>query len=255
MKHVFLSIILCIAGALAAGAQSAATQADSAYNQGHFELAEELYQQAATNQGVSAQLYFNLGNTNYRLGRLGKAVVYYERALMMDPSMADARTNLDFVNTKILDKPEDDSTFLGNLHRSVTSWLSPNGWAWLAFVLFAAVLGCVALYIFSSAVMLRKTGFFGGFVLLIAFAYTLAIAAQTSSAPFSHMRAVVIQPTANLSTTPGSTADGTKIIPVHEGTVLEIVDSMAVPGSPVWYDVKINNSTRAWVSASDIEKI
>lgn len=175
--------------------------------------------------------------------------------LQLDPSMADARANLDFVNTKILDKPEDDSTFLGNLHRSISSWLSPNGWAWLAFGLFAAVLGCVALYIFTSAVMLRKTGFFGGFILLLAFAYALIIAAQTASAPFSHTRAVVISPTANLSTTPGATADGTKIIPVHEGTVLEIVDSTAVPGAPVWYDVKINNSTRAWVESTDIEKI
>lgn len=240
---------------MAAGAQSLAVQADSAYNKGEFQLAEELYIQAATNQGVSPQLYYNLGNTHYRLGHLGKAVVYYERALQLDPSMADARSNLDFVNTQILDKPEDDSTFLGNLHRSISSWLSPNGWAWLAFALFAAMLLCAALYIFATAVLARKTGFFGGFILLIAFVYSLVIAAQTSAAPYSHVRAVVIQPTANLSTTPGATADGTKIIPVHEGTVLEIVDSMAVPGSPMWYDVKINNATRAWVSSADVEKI
>lgn len=244
--------------AISAGAQSLATQADSAYNSGDFAKAQALYQQAASVDGVSPQLYYDMGNTAYRLGNLGQAVINYERALKLDPSMSDARANLDFVNTKILDKPEDDSSFLGNLHQSITSAMSPNAWAWTAFALFILVLGCVALYIFSANIAWRKAGFFGGFSLLVLFTYATVISAQTSSAPFRMDRAVIIVPTSNLSTSPGSSAAAAKIIPVHEGTAVEITDSTSIPGQSgmeTWYDVKINNSTRAWVKAADVEKI
>ncbi len=235
-----------------------AVQADSAYNKEDYSTAVRLYHQAIEADGVSPEVCYNLANAYYRIGRPGRAVIYYERALALDPSMQDARTNLEFVNTRILDRPEDDSSFLGNLHRSISSWMSADAWAWTAFALFVIILGCVAVYIFSGNIILRKAGFFGGFIMLFVFAYVLVIASGTASAYADHSRAVVVVPTANMATTPGvSTSKNAKIIPVHEGTRVEIMDSMAIPGDavPMWYDVKINNSTRAWVKSTDIERI
>ena len=258
MKKLIALIILTITYS-AASASSLAQQADSAYNKQEYVKAISLYKEAMTTDGVSPQLYYNLGNAYYRTGKLGQAVINYERALKLDPSMDDARANLRFVNTQIIDKPEDDSTFFDNIHTKVVAWMSPNAWAWTAFVLFLIALGCVALYMFSSNVVARKSGFFGGFIVLIIFAYATVIAAQTASAPFKHNSAIIVTPTANLCTTPGvNSGKGAKIIPLHEGTHVEIVDSMEMPGdtiSPLWYEVKINNSTRAWTQASDIEKI
>ncbi len=235
-------------------------QADSAYNHEDFTLAVRLYHQVMTDEGVSPELYYNLANSYYRIGKLGQAVIYYERALKLDPSFADARTNLQFVNTKIIDKPEDDSTFLDNLHQSISNSMHPNAWAWTAFCMFVLMLVCITLYAFSPSVNIRKVGFFGGFIVLIVFIYALVIAAQTSGATYNHNYAVIIVPTSNMGTAPGSAVNdkNAKIIPIHEGTVVEIVDSLVLPGessSPLWYDVKINNSTRAWVRSADVEKI
>lgn len=255
MKYLIIFIAI-LSAAFTAHADSLAAQADSAYNRGDFSEAESLYKQAAQIDGVSPQLYYNLGNTYYRLNDLGHAVINYERALKLDPSMGDARANLNFVNKKILDKPEDDSSFLGNLHRAILSLASPDAWAWWAFALFVVVLACVALYVFTSNILARKTGFFGGFIVLVIFVYVLVLAAQSARLPYDHSRAVITVPTSNLSTTPGGTSGpGAKIIPVHEGTVVEIVDSLLLPGEDIWYDVKINNATRAWVNSVDVEKI
>jgi len=257
MKQIFFAILF-ILGCASSFAASLAVQADSAYNKEDYASAVRLYHQAIEADGVSPEVCYNLGNAYYRIGRPGRAVIYYERALALDPSMTDARTNLEFVNTRILDRPEDDSSFLGNLHRSISSWMSADAWAWTAFILFLIILGCAAVYIFMGNIMLRKAGFFGGFIFIFVFAYVLVIASQTASAYSDHSRAVVVVPTANMSTTPGaSSSKGTKLIPVHEGTRVEIIDSMAIPGdaSPMWYDVKINNSTRAWVKSGDIERI
>ena len=130
MTRQFLIIIslllIAICPAIAAGSLPAAIQADSTYNARDYEGAVRLYHKAINDNGPTATIYYNLGNAYYRLGKLGRAVVYYERALSLDPSLTDARTNLDFVNTKILDKPEDDSSFLGNLHESIVSLMQPD---------------------------------------------------------------------------------------------------------------------------------
>lgn len=259
MRRLLLALFIVFVSAGVVYPASPAEMADSAYNSEDYRQAIRLYHQAIDTEGFSPRLYYNLANAYYRINNLGRAVLYYERALNLDPSMSDARSNLEFVRTRILDKPEDDSTFLENLNYKILSLMSPDAWAWTAFGLFVLVLGCVALYIFSSEVALRKTGFFGGFVILILFAYSSINAWRSSGAYYEHSKAVVTVPTSNLRTAPGSeSVDGDKVLPIHEGTVLEIIDSVSLPTeqmAPKWYNVKINNSTRAWVNAADVEII
>ncbi len=163
------------------------------------------------------------------------------------------------MRTRIEDVPEDDSSFLSNVHGNIVSNMSPDAWAWTALVLFIIVLGTVALYIFSSNVTLRKVGFFGGIIVLVFFVYSLVIAYQTANAFGKHDKAVVIVPTTNLSSAPRSThSEKEKIVPIHEGTKIEIIDSLSTPDDPnvgKWYDVKINNTTRAWLDAQTVEHI
>ena len=232
-------------------------QADSAYNNEDYRMAIRLYLRTINEQGFSPEVYYNLANAYYRIDELGKAVLYYQRALNLDPSMADARTNLEFVKTKIADRPEDYSTFLTNVHENIMATYSPDTWAWIAFALFALLIGSIAVYIFTSNVMLRKTGFFGAIILLLLTVYASVIAWQSAAAYKGSNKAVVTVPTANLRTRPGENITD-KVIPIHEGTVIEITDSMTMPGESAavkWYDVKIFNSTRAWIKASDVEKI
>lgn len=250
-----LSLLCALSGMSATIAQ----QADSAYNKENYREAVGLYLESIENDGVSSDLYYNLGNAYYRDGQLGRAIISYERALALDPSNEYARTNLAFVRTRIEDIPEDDSSFLSNLHRNISSTLSPDGWSVAALCLFLLLLGTIAMYMFSSNVAMRKSGFFGGIAVLFIFVYVLMIAGQTASAYSRHDTAVVIVPTTNLSSAPRSTRSKTeKVVPIHEGTKVEIVDSVSTPDDPnvgKWYDVKINNSSRAWLNAADVEKI
>ena len=45
---------------------------------------------------------------------------------------------------------------------------------------------------------------------------------------------------------------------LHEGTRLEIVDSLrnnSDTENPLWYEVKVDNLHRAWISSKNVEKI
>ncbi|MBP3639836.1 MAG: tetratricopeptide repeat protein [Muribaculaceae bacterium] len=259
MKKILSILVSAVIGICSAGAASLAQQADSAYMAEQYAEAAALYERSIAEEAPAADTYYNLGNAYWRQGQAGNAIISYERALRLDPSHQDARTNLAFVRTKIQDLPEDDSAFLSNLHTRITSWMTPNGWAWTAFILFLAVVGMAALYIFSTGIYVRKTGFFGGMALLCLCVYAIVVAAQTASAPSRHDEAVVTVPTTLLSSTPkaGQSAKD-KVVAIHEGTKVQIVDSVSAPGpdgAEMWYDVKINNSTRAWLHAKDVKRI
>lgn len=249
--------MLCIG--LSASALNIAQRADSAYSKDDFRLAAQLYTEAIDQFGPSARLYYNLGNAYYRLDKTGLAVVSYERALKLDPTDADARTNLEFVRARIQDKPEDDSAFLTQVHNSVLNSFKANTWAWIALVIFLLLAATVALYLFSGNIAIRKTGFFGGGILLLLFLYTLFMAWESHAVARSHEHAVVVVPSTQLSSTPrASKTANDKVVTIHEGTKVEVIDSISTPDDPVspkWYNVKINNSTKAWLRSSDVERI
>lgn len=242
-----------------ADAATLAQEADSAYNKDDFRLAVELYNKSIVQDGVSSDVYYNLGNAYYRCDKPGMAVVCYERALKLDPTNGDARTNLEFVKSRIQDRPEDDSAFLSNVHNSILGSMTANTWAWTTFALFIFLLGAAAVYIFSNRITLRKAGFFGGIVLMFLFFYSLFMAWQSFAVSTSHEEAVVIVPSTQLTSAPrAARSSGDKVVTIHEGTKVEIIDSIATPDDPVspkWYNVKINNSTKAWLRASDVERI
>lgn len=258
-KTIIATLALLILSLPASFAATAVQQADSAYNKKNFQDALYYYQAAAEKDGVSSDLYYNMGNTYYRLGDLGHAVLNYRRALALDPSNEEARLNLEFVRTKITDKPEDDSTFLRNVHLKIVSWMSPDAWAWTSMGVFALMIGLIAIYLFAPSVNARKVGFFGAFVMLFIFIYTLYVAWSSANAYNGNGRAVVTAPVTNLRSTPASSnSSADKVVPIHEGTELIILDSLATPDDPkvpLWYDVKINNTSRAWLPAADVEKV
>ena len=110
MQRYILTLVLAIAS-LPIFASSLTDRADSAYQAEDYALAAQFYNQATTDDGTSSDLYYNLGNTYYRLGKNAQAILAYERALRLDPSNADARANLDYVNERIVDKKGNNGSF------------------------------------------------------------------------------------------------------------------------------------------------
>ena len=100
LRTIIYSILLGIS-TLVADASDLTAKADSAYMNDQFAEAARLYLEAAEQEGTSSDLYYNIGNSYYRQNKLGEAILYYERAIRLDPLNKDARTNLEFVNTRI----------------------------------------------------------------------------------------------------------------------------------------------------------
>lgn len=101
---------------------------------GDFAKAAESYQNLIDENGASAALYYNLGNSEYRLGHFGPAILAYERAKLLAPRDPDLIANLNLAKkaATVFDKGRFDPRI-----EAVLNWLSLNEWS---RVVVAAVL-------------------------------------------------------------------------------------------------------------------
>lgn len=257
LKHIFLGLTAVIFSTATAYASPLTERADSAYSAGQYDLAVELYNRAMATEGMSATLFYNLGNTEYRQKHPGRAILNYERALRLDPTMAEAKANLDFVNSQIIDRPGEKGTFIGNAADSAASSARANTWAILAFAFFAFAAAGVMLYFFSASVTLRKIGFFGALLMLTGSIITLWLAIRGARIATATDQAIITAQSTILSTSPRRPATRTEeAMLLHEGTKVEILDSVRNSSdSTLWLDVRVDNTHRAWIDAADVERI
>ena len=76
-----LTLIIVLLTSLAANASNTAAKADEEYNRENYKEAIALYEEAIKTDGVSSDLFYNLGNAHYRAGNVAESILAYERAL------------------------------------------------------------------------------------------------------------------------------------------------------------------------------
>lgn len=259
MKRIIYILLTIIISTCTASATNLTEAADSAYMSDNFKEAIDLYEQAIRDNGSSSLIYYNLGNAYYRNGNFGKAILNYERALKLDPSNEDAKTNLNFVNGKITDKPVDYSSLTDKIHAKTVTFMSADLWAWTTLALFIAFMLSVAGYIFCSSIILRKICFFGGLVLFVFTLTGIIISFNAAARTTATDKAIVISEAVQLGTSPRTPKNkAEQAFLLHEGTKLTIVDSLNVTTDSLpskWYEVNVDSEHRAWINSKDIEKI
>ena len=261
MTKIYTAIILMVIALLPQAAHSAELdeRADSAYMEGKYDEAAQLYEEYMKTEGTSWQLYYNLGNCHYRLGKSAQAVIDYERALRLDPGNKEIQDNLALVNSKLVDKKGYEGSFLSRTFEDITNIMSSNGWAWIAFSLFVMTIVEAALYIFFNGVAVRKIGFFGGGATLVLSVIAIVFAINANAISRSRSTAIVKVPSAILSTSPRAPQSRSEeAMLLHEGAKVVIVDSISSPTDSIktmWYDVMFDNDHRAWINSSEVEII
>jgi tetratricopeptide (TPR) repeat protein len=89
------------AGAQPEAAQRAFAQGNQRYADSAYAEAAEAYQQVLHTGYASGALYYNLGNTYFRLDRLGEAIRYYEKARLHLPATERVEHNLSIARARL----------------------------------------------------------------------------------------------------------------------------------------------------------
>lgn len=268
MKSAIYRILTVVALTLmvSAGAWPATVaEADSAYKRGDYAAAVEAYRQIVSGQGVSSELYYNLGNAYAKGGDNGRALISYVRALRLDPANSDAKANISYIESKVaeankseiknkkLSVVQESPSFFSSVKRFIARDHLSDTWALWAVVTFLLTIGCLALYIFTRNVMARKVGFFGALACLAICVLTLTFSFMAAS--YTSNEGVIVGNKVKLRSDPNLTSKENTTALIR-GTRMSVLDSVPLDGSKAqWYKVRLNSDFIGWIAADDFETI
>lgn len=224
-------------------------RADSAYQQENYAEAITLYEQIAANGNEGAILFYNLGNAYYKSGENAKALLWYERALKLDPADEDIQHNIAFVNRKIIDKidavPE---TLFAQWWRKVTDLMSERQWAVLSIIGSFLLFLSIGAYLFARSGGLRTTGFVTFWISIIVIVFSVIFANKQKEKATHHTEAIVMDLVVDAKNAPN--ASGKNLFVIHEGLKVQITNEMNG-----WVEIRLPNGEKGWIAQNSIEKI
>ena len=245
------AVVLLAFALLTASYSTAATKenADAEYTKGNYQQAINEYEQLLK-QGVSADIYYNLGNAYFRTDNITKAILNYERAHMLSPGDEDILFNLQFARSKTIDKitPQDEMFFLG-WYQSLVQFTTVDRWAYIAVGSIILVLVLLLIYLFAEGIALRKVGFFGAVAFFFLFLFANLFAYQQKRMLEHRKGAIITSSLVNVRKSPNNKSEEAFVL--HEGTRVDISDK-SIKG---WCGVRIADGREGWLPADVMEEI
>lgn len=224
-------------------------KANQAYSAGSFTVAADLYQKVVDAGYASPELFYNMGNTFFKMNDYARAILWYERAKRLDPGSEDISFNLNVANTKISDKIEPlPEMFYKRWYNGLVQIFSVDTWAKMGVYMFIAGLLCMVLYIASRVVILRKIGFWCALGLFTFTIFSLVLAWSGYRFAESNAEAVIFSPTITVKSSPDEKS--TDLFVLHEGAKVQLLDNISG-----WYEIRIANGSVGWLPKNSLEKI
>ena len=223
-------------------------QGDVAYSEARYSDAIEIYESILAQQGGSLSLYYNLGNAYYKAGEIGKAILNYERALRIDANDEDTKANLDFVQSKIVDKiPQDEIPFYKRWWNAFTGLFSKDSWGIIGIVAFVVMLTAMFCFYFRND--MRKLSLTVAIICLL-FTVIANLSAYSINVVNDTPEAVIMDEMVFIKSSPEDS--GTELTKVHEGMKVKIIDEIKD-----WMKIEANNGNRVvgWVKTKSLERI
>lgn len=122
------------------------------YEKSDFKGARESLLQAASTGWQNPALFYNLGNCYFRLGDLGRAILYYEKAKQLAPRDASIAHNLSLSRARIVDKVEpEDRNILAELFIDLHRLLNTNEWTVFSVAAYLALMSLLILLRFLKS--------------------------------------------------------------------------------------------------------
>ena len=224
--------------------------ANAAYAEGRWGDAVSGYEMISDMGLESASLYCNTGNAYAKNGNIPFAILYYERALKVDPSYEDAAYNLELMNSRIQDRIDSvPEFFFAKWMKAISYITDSDSWAIVALVLLGLTLAMFLLFLLAPSVAGRRTGFFTGLVLLVFMCFALGFSVSQKKASMNADMAIVTRPVVSVKSSPSAEASKDLFI-LHEGTKVTVLDQVGT-----WNNISLADGRQGWLPASDMERI
>jgi len=236
----YIFSVLLFAGTLfASEVAESFSSANQLYAEGKFSAAAKSYEAIIHSGAVSASLWYDYGNAEFKSGNLGRAIAAWRRAALLAPRDADVRANLDFARNQV-----QGATVRQSQWQTWLEALTLDEWSMLAAITFWLTFG---LFAAMQIWPLLKNPLRGAArILIVATIFFCACLGEAADIHFSKPVAVVILPDA--VTRSGPFNDAQNAFAVHDGAELSVLDQRNG-----WVQVSDANGRSGWMQSDQVE--
>ncbi len=224
-------------------------QGNQFYQNKQYENAIDDYQKVINLGFESTSLYYNLGNAYYRDGKIGLAILYYEKALRLSPGDDDVIHNLTIANTKTVDKIDTlPKFFLFQWWESLLALFTIKGWTNLVYIFYLLLLASIGTYFFAKKSSLQRYSFFSGLISALFLIVTSIFLIINLNRELNVKNAIVINATATVKLSPDPSSNDAFI--VHEGLKVTELDKVEN-----WIKIRLQDGKEGWIQQNEIGTI
>jgi len=219
------------------------------YREGAYENAIEEYKNLVDEGYIGTSLFYNLGNSYYRIGKIGYSILYYEKALKLSPTDEDIKHNLRFVRLSTVDRIQPlPKFFLFDWWEALLDSFSVNGWAYIVFVFYLLVLFLVAVYFFARSIQQQKIVLLSGITSVFILALSISLLVVKMNREATLIGGVIVEQVVTVKSSPDPKS--TDAFVIHEGLKVNLEDKL-----DTWVKIRLADGKVGWVEKFSVVKI
>lgn len=212
-------------------------QANIHYQNKDYQAAANIYENLIDEGYKNGHLYYNLGNTYFRMGQMGPAILNYLKAKSLIPRDKDLDANIRTAYQETVD----------HLEAKQNNWLSwLEDFSWNELIQFLIVTN-LFFWLAMTGRLFFSTGFFDlarKTMLALLLLAIVSIGARYYLNTHS-LTGVVLEKTVDVKSNPGS--DTVTLFQLHEGATAGILEK-----KDDWYKIELPDNKMGWVRKKTI---
>lgn len=216
--------------------------ANELYENNQYQLAIDEYNKLVEQGYEGTSLYYNLGNAHYRLGKMGYAILYYEKALKYSASDEDSKHNLSVAKLNLKDKVDElPPFFIFNIWEGLLASFSVTGWTIIIYVVLILLLLALLAYFFSRSVTQQRISFFTGIGILVLLFLSVSLLAVKMNKEFNIKDGIIVETSITVKSAPDDTSKDE--FTIHEGLKVRLEDKV-----DDWVKIRLTDGKIGWIN-------
>jgi Tetratricopeptide repeat. len=222
-------------------------KANALFEQQNYDSAEAYYQKILSSGTNNSAVCFNLGNTYFRLKKIGLSMLFFEKALQLSPNDPDIIANIKFAQSALVDRlPQPDRSFVEVVLVRLHNLFSLNTQLWVIFAILLVLGIFFSLGIFVSSNARLWIIYLSSILIIVLAGFGISAGLKI----YAHEKmpyAIVLSSSVEAKNQP----NGNKVLfTVHEGTKFRVRKQLGE-----WSLVHLPTGVSGWVLSSSLGSI
>lgn len=221
-------------------------QATTAYNEGDYQSAASKYEQILEGGEHSAEVYFNLGNSYYKMNKVGPSIYYYEKALMLAPGDQEILNNLTFARNMTLDDfTVSEEPVVSKFLKRIPAYYNADRWAIISIIMAALFVALFIAFRFLLTPFAKRITFISSIFFLLLCLSSIFLAYQQQQAYQDDQPAIIMAEAIKVRSEPN--ARGQYAFEIHEGSKVQVLEQLGG-----WGKIQASNGNTGWIPLDDV---